>query len=77
MFLSERHPVPARRPAAGDICPHADRDRVLLEKHAGIDPHQLRHSAATHLGDAEVPLQLIMGKTRHKNPRTVMRQAQG
>ncbi|MER6009011.1 tyrosine-type recombinase/integrase [Nonomuraea angiospora] len=35
--------------------------------------HQLRHSAATHLGDAEVPLQLIMGKTRHKNPRTAMR----
>jgi hypothetical protein len=25
------------------------------------------------LSDAEVPLQLIMAKTRHKNPRTVMR----
>ncbi|MEU7990632.1 tyrosine-type recombinase/integrase [Streptosporangium canum] len=35
--------------------------------------HQLRHSAATHLGEAEVPLQLIMGKTRHMNPRTAMR----
>ncbi|MEV4081707.1 tyrosine-type recombinase/integrase [Nonomuraea fuscirosea] len=38
-----------------------------------LDLHQLRHSAATHLGEAEVPLQLIMGKTRHKNPRTAMR----
>lgn len=25
------------------------------------------------LGDAKVPLQLIMAKTRHKNPRTAMR----
>ncbi|MFB4283546.1 hypothetical protein ACBJ59_50160 [Nonomuraea sp. MTCD27] len=33
----------------------------------------MRHSAATNLGDAEVPLQLIMSKTRHKNPRTAMR----
>ncbi|MFI7047543.1 tyrosine-type recombinase/integrase [Streptosporangium sandarakinum] len=80
LFLSERRPVPARRPAAGDICPHTgrarlgyDRARVLLDTYAGLDLHQLRHSAATHLGDAEIPLQLIMGKTRHKNPRTAMR----
>ncbi|MGW0590988.1 tyrosine-type recombinase/integrase [Streptosporangium sp. NPDC002607] len=58
LFLSERRPVPARRPAAADICPHTgrarlgyDRARVLLDKHAGLDLHQLRHSAATHLGD--------------------------
>jgi Phage integrase family len=38
-----------------------------------VDLHQLRHSAATHLGDQKVPLQLIMAKTRHKSPRTVMR----
>ncbi|MFI7640462.1 hypothetical protein [Nonomuraea sp. NPDC049400] len=68
-------PGPARRPAAVDICPHTgrarlgyDRARVLLEKYADLDLHQLRHSAATHLGEAEVPLQLIMGKTRHKKP---------
>lgn len=80
LFLSERRPVPARRPGPGDICPHTgrarlgyDRARVLLEKYAGLDLHQLRHSAATHLGEAEIPLQLIMGKTRHKNPRTAMR----
>jgi hypothetical protein len=34
---------------------------------------ELRHSAATHLGDQKVPLQLIMAKTRHKSPRTAMR----
>ncbi|MFI9559344.1 tyrosine-type recombinase/integrase [Nonomuraea endophytica] len=80
LFLAERRPVPARRPAAADICPHTgrprlgyDRARVLLNTYADLDLHQLRHSAATHLGDAEVPLQLIMGKTRHKNPRTAMR----
>jgi integrase len=75
------NPSPGRcSPAAGDICPHTgrarlgyDRARVLLDTYAGLDLHQLRHSAATHLGEAEVPLQLIMGKTRHKNPRTAMR----
>ncbi|MGI5290922.1 tyrosine-type recombinase/integrase [Nonomuraea polychroma] len=80
LFLAERRPVPARRPAAGGLCPHTgrarlgyDRARVLLDKYASLDLHQLRHSAATHLGEADVPLQLIMGKTRHKNPRTALR----
>ena len=39
----------------------------------GLGLHQLRHSAATHLGDQEGPLQLIMAKTRHKSPRTARR----
>jgi hypothetical protein len=39
----------------------------------GWDLHQVRHSAATHLGEANVGLQLIMAKTRHRNPRTAMR----
>ncbi|MEV4181865.1 site-specific integrase [Streptosporangium canum] len=80
IFLAERRSVPARRPAAADICPHTgrvrlgyDRARVLINTYTGLDLHQLRHSAATRLGEAEVPLQLIMGKTRHKNPRTAMR----
>ncbi|YCK38064.1 hypothetical protein ACNF49_29635 [Actinomadura sp. ATCC 39365] len=75
LFLSERRPVPARRMAAGDICPHTgrarlgyDRAHVLLEKYVGLDLHQLRHSAATHLGEEEVALQLIMDKSRQKNP---------
>jgi integrase len=40
---------------------------------AGWELHQLRHSAATHLGEQGVPLQLIMAKTRHRTPRTAMR----
>jgi integrase len=80
LFLADRKPVPARRPGPEHICPHTgrprlgyDRVRVLMEQQIGLDPHQLRHSAATHLGEAKVPLQLIMAKTRHKNPRTAMR----
>lgn len=73
-------------PAPRDICPHTgrgrlgyDRARILFRKYTattasgGLELHQLRHSAATHLGDQKVPLQLIMAKTRHKSPRTVMR----
>ncbi len=87
LFLAARRPVPARRPGQRDICPHTgrarlgyDRARVLLGAYTspgdgrpGWDLHQLRHSAATHLGDKKVPLQLIMAKTRHKSPRTAMR----
>jgi integrase len=54
LFLSERKPVPARRPAPRDICPHTgraglgyDRCRVLLDHYAGLELHQLRHSNAT------------------------------
>jgi hypothetical protein len=85
VFLATRRPVPARRPAGRDICPHTgrarlgyDRARVLLKQYTatggsgGLELHQLRHSAATHLGDQKVPLQLIMAKTRHKSPRTVV-----
>jgi integrase len=79
-LFSHRRPVPARRPAVKDICPHTgrprlgyDRARVLLGRSTGWRLHQLRHSAATHLGDRKVPLQVIMAKTRHKSPRTAMR----
>ena len=85
LFLAHRKPVPARRPAPRDICPHTgrgrlgyDRARILFKAYTataggGLELHQLRHSAATHLGDQHVPLQLIMAKTRHKSPRTAMR----
>jgi integrase len=86
LFLASRKPVPARGPAPRDICPHTgrgrlgyDRARVLFKKYtatatsSGLELHQLRHSAATHLGDQKVPLQLTMAKTRHKSARTVMR----
>jgi integrase len=68
VFLSSRRPVPARRPPARDICPHTgrarlgyDRARVLLGQYTrtdttpGWDLHQLRHSAATHLGERGAP----------------------
>jgi len=71
---------PPAAPGQGDICPHTgrarlgyDRARILLRASTGWNLHQLRHSAATHLGDKEVPLQLMMAKTRHKSPRTAMR----
>ncbi len=80
VFLSERRPGPARRPAARDLCPATgrarlgyDRARILFTRYTGWDLHQLRHSAATHLGEQGIPLQLIMAKTRHRNPRTAMR----
>jgi integrase len=86
LFVAARKPVPARRPGPRDICPHTgrarlgyDRARVLLSQYTatggsdGLELHQLRHSAATHLGDQKVPLQLIMAKTRHRSPRTAMR----
>lgn len=77
LFLANRRPVPARRPAERDICPHTG--RAMFKKYTAtttsgsLELHQLRHSAATHLGDQKVPLQLIMAKTRHKSPRTAMR----
>ncbi|MEV6341249.1 site-specific integrase [Nocardia vinacea] len=87
VFLSERRPGPARRPQTKDLCPHTgrarlgyDRARILLDRYTspspgrpGWDLHQLRHSAATHLGEANAGLQLIMAKGRWRNPRTAMR----
>ena len=77
---SERRPGPARRPAAQDLCPATgrarlgyDRARILFTRYTGWELHQLRHSAAAHLGEQGIPLQLIMAKTRHRNPRTAMR----
>jgi hypothetical protein len=80
VFLSERRLGPTRRPGTADLCPTIgrarlgyDRARVLFHQHTGWELHQLRHSAATHLGDKGVPLQLILAKTWHRNPRTVLR----
>jgi integrase len=76
VFVSERRPGPGRRPPARDFCPDTgqarlgyDRARVVFKAHTGWALHQLRHSAATHLGEKNVPLQAIMAKTRHRNPR--------
>ena len=39
----------------------------------GLSLHQLRHSALTTLADANVSLPLLMGKSRHKNLRSLQR----
>ena len=62
VFLSERRPGPACRPAARDLCPVTgrarlgyDRARVLFTRYTGWELHQLRHSAATHQLRARYP----------------------
>jgi integrase len=73
LFLSNRKPPPARHPRPRDICSHTgrarlgyDRARVLLKSYTGWRLHQLRHSAATQLGEKKVPLQLIMADGGHE-----------
>jgi hypothetical protein len=71
---------PACRPSARDLCPVTgrarlgyDHSRILFTRYIGWELHQLRNSAATHLGEQGIPLHLIMAKTRHRNPHTAMR----
>jgi len=83
LFCSERRPGPARRATtpARDLCPETgrmrqgyDRARTLIKHHTGLELHQLRHSAATHLGDdAGVDVTVIMAKTHHRSIRTAAR----
>ncbi|MGH3669350.1 MAG: tyrosine-type recombinase/integrase [Pseudonocardiaceae bacterium] len=83
LFLSEHRPGPHRRATTDprDICPETqrarlgyDRARILLAHHGdGLRLHQLRHSSATHLGEANVSANVIMTKTGHKSLRSVQR----
>jgi integrase len=82
LFLSDRKPGPARRAAANqrDICSDTGRQRLgydqaraLIKRYTGLHLHQLRHSAATHLGDRKVDATVIMAKTHHRSIRTVAR----
>jgi len=86
LFLADRRPAPARTPAALDVCPGTGRRRLsyqraeyLFKRHSrrisrnGLTLHQLRHSALTTLADANVSLPLLMGKSRHKNLRSLQR----
>ncbi len=83
LFLSEHRPGPHRLATTDsrDICPETgrvrlgyDRARVLLAHYAdGMGLHQLRHSSATHLGEANVSANVIMAKTGHKSLRSVQR----
>jgi integrase len=83
LFLSEHRPGPHRRATTDpkDICPETgrvrlgyDRARTLLAHYGdGLRLHQLRHSSATHLGEANVSANVIMAKTGHKSLRSVQR----
>jgi integrase len=83
LFLSEYRPGPARKATTDpkDICPETgrarlgyDRARILLGHYGdGLRLHQLRHSAATHLGEAGHDATVIMAKTGHKSLRTLQR----
>jgi integrase len=83
LFLSGHRPGPHRLATTDprDICPETDRirlgydrDRALLARYAdGLRLHQLRHSSATHLGEANVSASVIMAKTGHKSLRSVQR----
>lgn len=83
LFLSDRRPGPHRLATtdARDIDQETgmvrlgyDRARILLAKYGdGLRLHQLRHSAATHLGEANVSTAVIMAKTGHKSLRSVQR----
>jgi integrase len=86
LFLSECRPGPHRLATTDprDICPETgrtrlgyDRARILLARYAdGLRLHQLRHSSATHLGEANVSVSVIMAKTGHKSLRSAaLRQA--
>jgi site-specific recombinase XerD len=82
LFCSDRQPGPARRSAtpSRDLCRETgrmrlgyDRARVLIKHHIGLSLHQLRHSAATHLGEAGADSTVIMAKTHHRSIRTAAR----
>lgn len=82
LFCSERRPGGQRRAptSSRDLCPETgrmrlgyDRARVLIKHYTGLSLHQLRHSAATHLGEQGVDATVIMSKTHHRSIRTVAR----
>ena len=76
MFGSERRPGPARRPAGQGPVP-GDWTGPATTTPGSCSPGtpggSCTSSAATHLGEQGIPLQLIMAKTPHRNPRTAMR----
>jgi integrase len=83
LFRSEYRPGPHRLATTDpdDICPETgrvrlgyDRARILLAHYGdGLRLHQLRHSSATHLGEADISANVIMAKTGHKSLRSVQR----
>jgi integrase len=83
LFLADRRPAPARAPATADLCPYTGRARLSYRRaeelfkaaSGGWTLHQLRHSALTHLAEADVSLALLMAKSRHSSLRSLQRYA--
>lgn len=82
VFLADRRPAPARAPAAVDVDPETGRARLsyrraeeIFRATTGWTLHQLRHSAITHLAEANVALPLLMAKSRHASLRSLQRYA--
>ncbi|MQA74749.1 MAG: tyrosine-type recombinase/integrase [Solirubrobacterales bacterium] len=83
VFLAARRPAPARTPATADLCPYTGRARLSYRRaeeifsavSGGWTLHQLRHSALTHLAEADVSLPLLMAKSRHTSLRSLQRYA--
>lgn len=82
VFLSSLRASPARAPATADLCSVTGRGRLsyrraeeLLVAQTGWTLHQFRHSALTHLAEADVQLPLLMAKSRHRSLRTLQRYA--
>jgi integrase len=81
VFLTDRRASPGRAPAAVDTCPHTGRARLsyrraqelFREATGGWTLHQLRHSALTHLAEANVGLPLLMAKRRHTSLRSLQK----
>jgi integrase len=83
VFLAALRPSPGRVPAFGDICPVTGRARLSYRRaeelfvaiSGGWTLHQLRHSAITHLAEANTGTALLMAKSRHTCLRTMQRYA--
>lgn len=87
VFTTHRRPGPGKVLGPRDVCPDTGlarlsygQARALLDAHTalqgpgtGWDPHEFRHSALTHLGEAGASLLLLMAKSRHKKPENVRR----
>lgn len=79
LFLATRTPASTRQPALADLDPDSGRARLSYRRAAHLFTeasgawtlHQLRHSRLTHLAEAEVPLPLLMAKSRHASIRTL------
>jgi site-specific recombinase XerD len=83
LFLADRPPAASRAPARDDLDPTTGRARLSYRRAAeiftdatsGATLHQLRHSAISHLAEDNVPLPLLMAKSRHVSLRTLQRYA--